>query len=78
MTVKEGPLVPTVKVALFALVIAGAWFTVRVKLCVAFGFTPLFAVIVAVTLLLARRANTALRRELQALNNDLEHTSCEC
>jgi hypothetical protein len=33
-------------VALFALVIVGAWFTVRVKLCVAFGFTPLFAVIV--------------------------------
>ena len=27
------PAVPTVKVVLLALVIAGAWFTVRVKLC---------------------------------------------
>ena len=32
--------------ALFALVMAGAWFTVSVKLCVAFGVTPLAAVIV--------------------------------
>src|ERR1043165_1966453 len=40
------PAVPTVNVALFALVIAGGWLTVSVKLCVAFGVTPLFAVIV--------------------------------
>ena len=33
-------------VVLFALVIAGGWFTVSVKLCCAFGATPLFAVIV--------------------------------
>jgi hypothetical protein len=38
------PAVPTLKVALFALVIAGAWFTVRVKLCTAFDPTPLAAV----------------------------------
>ena len=43
VTVKE-PAVPTVKVALEALVIAGAWFTVRVKLCVAFVPTPFCAV----------------------------------
>jgi hypothetical protein len=35
---------PIVKVALEALVIAGAWVTVRVKFCVAFGATPLLAV----------------------------------
>ena len=40
------PSVPTVKVVAFALVIAGAWFTVRVKFWFAFGATPLFAVIV--------------------------------
>jgi hypothetical protein len=38
------PAVPTVNVAVFALVIAGAWFTVNVKFCVAFGATPLAAV----------------------------------
>jgi hypothetical protein len=40
------PAVPTVNVVLLALVIAGFWLTVRVKLCVAFGVTPLFAVMV--------------------------------
>jgi hypothetical protein len=34
------------KLALLALVIVGAWLTVRVKLCVAFGVTPLLAVMV--------------------------------
>ena len=37
------PAAPTVKVVLFALVIAGAWLTVRVKLCVALVPTPLAA-----------------------------------
>ena len=40
VTVNE-PAVPAVNVVLFALVIAGAWFTVSVKLWVAFGLTPL-------------------------------------
>jgi len=40
------PAVPTVNVVLAALVMVGAWFTVRVKLCVAFGETPLLAVMV--------------------------------
>ena len=43
------PAVPTAKVVPVALVIIGAavaGFTVSVKLCVAFGLTPLFAVIV--------------------------------
>jgi hypothetical protein len=35
------PAVPTVKAALFAFVIAEAWFTVSVKLCVASVPTPL-------------------------------------
>jgi hypothetical protein len=43
VTVKE-PAVPTVKVVLLALVMAGAWFTVRLKLCVAAGATPFWAV----------------------------------
>ena len=43
VTVKD-PAAPTLNVVLFALVIAGAWFTVRVKLCVALGGTPLLAV----------------------------------
>src|SRR5712692_6732653 len=38
------PAVPTVKVALLALVMAGAWLTVRVKLWVALVPTPLLAV----------------------------------
>jgi hypothetical protein len=42
------PGTPTVKVALFALVMAGAWFTVRVKFCVASAPTPLCAVNVMV------------------------------
>ena len=42
------PAVPTVKVVLVALVIAGAWLTVRVKVWVALGVTPLAAVIVSV------------------------------
>jgi hypothetical protein len=33
VTVKD-PAVPTVKIVLFALVIAGAWFTVNVNVCV--------------------------------------------
>ena len=37
------PAVPTVNVVLFALVIAGAWLTVRVKLCTALLPTPLLA-----------------------------------
>jgi hypothetical protein len=45
VTVKE-PAVPAVKIVLFALVIAGAWFTVKVKLCVPLLPTPLLAVIV--------------------------------
>jgi hypothetical protein len=40
------PAVPTVKEVLFALVMAGACFTVSVKLCVAFVPTPFEAVIV--------------------------------
>jgi len=43
VTVNE-PAAPTVKVALLALVIADAWFTVKVKLCTAFEPTPLLAV----------------------------------
>src|SRR5207245_3753352 len=38
------PAVPTVNVVLLALVMVGAWFTVSVKLCVAFVPTPLAAV----------------------------------
>ena len=38
------PKLPSVKLTLFALVIAGAWFTVRVKFCVALLPTPLLAV----------------------------------
>jgi hypothetical protein len=38
------PELPTVKVVAVALVIAGAWFTVNVKLWVALGLTPLDAV----------------------------------
>jgi hypothetical protein len=38
------PAVPTVNVVLFGLVMAGAWFTVRLKLCVAAGATPFWAV----------------------------------
>jgi hypothetical protein len=37
------PAVPTTKVVLFALVMAGAWLTVSVKLCVAWVPMPLFA-----------------------------------
>lgn len=40
----NAPAVPNVNDVLFALVIAGAWFTVRVKFCVALGVTPLLAV----------------------------------
>ena len=43
ITVNE-PAVPTVNVALAPLVIAGAWSTVNVNVCVAFGVTPLAAV----------------------------------
>ena len=45
VTVKE-PREPRTKVALLALVMAGAWFTVSVKFCVAADPTPLLAVIV--------------------------------
>jgi len=45
VTVKV-PAVPAVKVVLLALVMAGAWSTVRVKLWVALGLTPFEAVIV--------------------------------
>ena len=45
VTVNE-PAVPTLNVVLFALVMAGAWFTVSVKPCVPFGATPLLAVMV--------------------------------
>ena len=38
------PAVPTTNVVLFALVMAGAWLTVSVKLWLAFGSTPLEAV----------------------------------
>lgn len=38
------PALPTVNVVLFALLIAGAWTTVRTKFCVASGATPLLAV----------------------------------
>ena len=40
------PAVPTVNVVFVALVIAGAWFTVSVKFCVALAPTPFCAVIV--------------------------------
>ena len=43
VTVKAGPAVPTVKVALAALVMVGAWPTVSVKVCVALVPTPLLA-----------------------------------
>ena len=46
VTVKVVPATPTAKVLLSALVMAGAWFTVSVKLCVPFGVTPLLAVMV--------------------------------
>ena len=42
------PATPVVNVALFALVMAGPWLTVRVNVCVASGRTPLAAVIVRV------------------------------
>src|SRR5580698_6744786 len=45
VTVKE-PEVPVVNVVLEPEVMAGAWSTVSVKFCEAFGLTPLFAVIV--------------------------------
>ena len=45
ITVKV-PAVPKTNVALFMLVIVGAWFTVSVKACVAAGETPFCAVIV--------------------------------
>jgi hypothetical protein len=38
------PAVPTVNVVLLALVMAGAWFTVSVKLCVALVAVPFEAV----------------------------------
>src|SRR3954451_7291855 len=44
LTVKVWPLTPWVKVALLALVMAGAWLMVSVKFCVAFGVTPLLPV----------------------------------
>ena len=43
-TTVKVPAEPTVKVMLFALVMAAAWFTVSVKLCVASAPTPLCAV----------------------------------
>src|SRR5258708_39955664 len=43
VTVNE-PASPTWNVVVFALVIVGAWFTVSVKFCVAFGLTPFCAV----------------------------------
>src|SRR5262249_39023773 len=43
VTVNE-PAAPTVNVVLLAEVMAGAWFTVRVKFCTAFGGTPFDAV----------------------------------
>jgi hypothetical protein len=42
----NAPVVPRVKVVLLALVMAGAWLTVRTKFCVAFGKMPFEAVIV--------------------------------
>ena len=42
------PAPPTVKAVLLALVIAGAWLTVSVNVCVALGNTPLPAVMVIV------------------------------
>ena len=44
------PAVPTVKVALAALVMVGDWFTVSVKACVASGLMPLVAVTVKLKL----------------------------
>src|SRR5262245_57863539 len=38
---------PTLNVAVFPLVIAGNWLTVSVKICVAFGSTPLAALSVS-------------------------------
>jgi hypothetical protein len=40
------PATPTVNAVVLALVMAGAWSTVKVKLWVALGETPLLAVIV--------------------------------
>ena len=48
VTVKK-PAVPVMKVALLALVIDGAWFTVSVKFCVAAVPKPLLAVMVKVS-----------------------------
>ena len=45
---RERPRLPTVKVVSLSLVIAGAWSTVRVKVWVASGSTPLAAVMVSV------------------------------
>jgi hypothetical protein len=41
------PATPIKNVVALPLVIAGGWFTVSVKLCVALGATPLLAVIVS-------------------------------
>ncbi len=46
VTVKSGEPPPAGKVTVLALVMAGAWSTTSVKACVAFGETPLEAVIV--------------------------------
>ena len=48
VTVKAGPAVPTVKVALAALVMVGDWPTVRVNDCVALVPTPLPATMASV------------------------------
>src|SRR5260221_13279207 len=42
------PADPSWKVAALALVIAGAWFTVSVKLCVPFGVTPPFDAVIVI------------------------------
>jgi hypothetical protein len=43
---EKDPALPTVKVVLLVLVMAGGWCTVRVKCWVASGLTPLLAVTV--------------------------------
>ena len=48
VTTVNDPGVPINNVALFALVMAGAWFTVRVKVCVTEGPTPFCAVMLMV------------------------------
>ena len=62
VTVKAGPAVPTVKVALATLVMAGAWSTVRVKVWVALVPTPLLATMASEKVPLLPKAGVPLSK----------------